>query len=54
MSDDDRIPECEYCGDDRGLCDMPHLEDGRHFIIKVDETFNVYTVRNDEKYFFVI
>uniref|UniRef100_N1QQ05 non-specific serine/threonine protein kinase n=1 Tax=Aegilops tauschii TaxID=37682 RepID=N1QQ05_AEGTA len=42
MSDDDRIPECEYCGDDRGLYDRPHLEDGRRFSIKLDETFDVY------------
>ena len=51
MSDDGRIPECDYCGDDRGLCDRPHLQDGRRFSIKLDETFDVYTVRNDNKYF---
>ena len=51
MSDDHRIPECEYCSDDRGMCDMHHLENYR-FIIKLDETFDVFTVRNDDKYFF--
>ncbi|EMS49360.1 hypothetical protein TRIUR3_28042 [Triticum urartu] len=24
--DDDRLLECDWCGDDRGLCDMPQLE----------------------------
>ena len=52
MYDDDRIPECDYYGNDRGLCDMPHLEDGRCFIIKLDEIFDVYTVRKDDKTFF--
>jgi hypothetical protein len=52
--DDDRIPECSYCGDDRGLCDRPHLEGGRRFSIKLDETFEVYTVHNDDKSFSVI
>ena len=54
MSDDDRIPECDYYGDDQGLCDRPHLEDGRRFSIKLDETFDVCTVHNDDRSFFVI
>ncbi|KAM3262102.1 hypothetical protein ACQJBY_052658 [Aegilops geniculata] len=42
MSDDDRIPECEYCYDDRGLCDMfPHLQNDRFFTVKLEETFDV-------------
>ena len=49
--DDDRIPECDYCGYDRGLCDRPHLVDGRRFSIKLNETFNVETLRNDDKFF---
>lgn len=54
MSDDDRIPECDYCGDNRGMCDRPHLEDDRRFTIKLDETFDVFTVRNDDKSSLVI
>ena len=54
MSDnDDRIPECDYCGDDRGLCDRPHLVDGRRFSVKLDETFDVETVRNDKSFFVI-
>jgi hypothetical protein len=52
MSDDDRIPECDYCSNDRGMCDRPHLEDDRRFTIKLGETFDAFTVRNDDKYFF--
>ena len=50
MSRDDRMPECDYCGDDRGMCDRRHLENGRYFTIKLDETFDVFTVCNDDKY----
>nr|XP_020167634.1 uncharacterized protein LOC109753121 [Aegilops tauschii subsp. strangulata] len=39
--DDDRIPECDYCGDDQGLFDRPHLVDGRCFSVKLDETIDV-------------
>ena len=54
MSDnDDRIPECSWCGDDRGLCDRPHLVDDRYFTIKLDETFDVETVRNDKSCFVI-
>ena len=53
-SDDDRLPECDWCGDDRGLCDRPHLVEGRRFSIKLHETFDVETVRNDDKCFFII
>ena len=52
--DDDRIQECGYYGEDRGLCDRRHLEGGRHFSIKLDETFGVETVHNNDKSFFVI
>ena len=54
FDDDDRILECDYCGNDRGLCDRPHLGEGRRFSIKLQETFDVETVRNDDKCFFVI
>lgn len=54
MSDDDGIPECGYCYDDRGLCDrFPHLQNDRFFTVKLEETFDVCTVRND-KHFIVI
>jgi hypothetical protein len=52
--DDDRLLECDWCGDDRGLCDMPHLVEGRRFSIKLQENFDVEMVRNDDKCFFVI
>ena len=52
--DDDRIPECNWCGNDLGLCNMHHLVDGRRFSIKLQETFVVETVRNDDKCFFLI
>jgi hypothetical protein len=51
--DDDRIPECDYCGDECGLCDRPHLVDGRCFSIKLDETYDVETVRNDKSFFVI-
>ena len=55
-SDDESLPgECDGCHDDRGLCDRPHLDEDRRFSIKLEETFDVETVRNDDKcYFFVI
>ena len=55
-SDDESLPgECDWCHDDRGLCDRPHLDEDRGFSIKLEVTFNVETVRNDDKcYFFVI
>ena len=55
-SDDESLPgECDWCHDDRGQCDRPHLDEDRRFSIKLEETFDVETVRNDEKcYFFVI
>ena len=48
--DDDKLPECDWYSDDRGLCDRPHLVDGRRFSIKLDETFTVETVRNDKSF----
>ena len=48
--DDDRIPECNYCGDDRGLCDRSHLVDGRHFNFKLDETIDIETVCNGKSF----
>ena len=52
-SDDESLPECDWCYDDRGLCDRPHLVDGRYFSIKLDETFDVETVRNDKSCFVI-
>ena len=55
MSDEEKdFGKCEYCEDQRGPCDRPHLVGGRHFSIKMDETFEVDTVSHNEKYFFVI
>ena len=55
-SDDESLSgECDWCHDDRGLCDRPHLDEDRRFSIKLEETFDVETVHNDDKcYFFVI
>ena len=54
MSDDDGIPECVYCYDDRGVCDrFPHLQNDRFFTVKLEETFDVCMVHND-KHFIVI
>ena len=44
--------EYDWCNDDWGLCDRPHLDEGRRFSIKLQETFDVETVRNDDKCFF--
>ena len=51
--DDESLPaECDWCHDDRGLCDMPHLDDDWHFSIKLKETFEVEMVHNDDKCYF--
>ena len=55
MSDDEKeFGMCEYCEDERGLCDMPHLVVGRRFSIKLDDTFEVDIVSHNDKSFFVI
>ena len=50
-SDDESLPgECDWCHDNRGLCDRPHLDEDRRnddkcyfFVIKHDfNYFNVY------------
>ncbi|XBI51050.1 hypothetical protein VPH35_033629 [Triticum aestivum] len=44
-SDDESLPgECDWCHDDRGLCDRPHLDEDRCFSIKLKETFDVETL----------
>ena len=54
-SDDESLPgECDWCHDDRGLCDRPHLDEGQLFSIKLQEIFYVEIVRNDDECFFVI
>ena len=54
MFDDDGILECGYCYDDCGVCDrFPHLQNDRFFTVKLEENFDVCTVRND-KHFIVI
>ena len=56
MSSDDEkdFIKCEYCEDQRGLCDRNFLVDDRRFSIKLDETFEVDTVSHNDKSFFVI
>ena len=55
-SDDKNRPgECDCCHDDRGMCDrFIELDEDRCFSIKLEETFDVETVHNDDKSFFVI
>ncbi|XBI50981.1 hypothetical protein VPH35_033575 [Triticum aestivum] len=41
MSSDEEGPgECSWCGDNRGFCDGPHLDEGRRFSIKLEEAFD--------------
>ena len=56
MSSDDEkeFIKCEFCEDQRGLCDRNFLVDDRRFSIKLDETFEVDTVSHNDKSFFVI
>ena len=55
MSDDEKdFGICEYCEDERGLCDRIFLDDDRRFSIKLDENFEVDTVSHNDKSFFVI
>ena len=52
-SDDKSLPgECDWRHDDRGLCDRPHRDEGQCFSIKLEDTFDIETVRNDDKCFF--
>ena len=47
--DDDRIPDCDYCGDDSGRCDKyPELDgdEERYFSITLKEGFEFRTVYN--------
>ena len=52
--DESLLAKCDWCGNDRGLCDRPHLDDDWRFSIKLEETFDLETVRNGDKFFFVI
>ena len=53
-SDDESLPgECDWCHDDRGMCDgFIELDEDRRFSIKLEETFEVETVHNDDKCYF--
>ena len=53
-SDDDSLPgEGSWCHDDRGMCDrFVELDEDWRFSIKLEETFDVETVCNNDKYFF--
>jgi len=55
-SDDENRPgECDWCHDDRGICDrFIVLDEDRRFSIKLEETFDIETVRNNDKCFFFI
>jgi hypothetical protein len=53
-SDDEReFAPCDYCEDERGLCDRPHLVEGRRFSIVLKDDFEEETVRTDDKCFFI-
>ena len=56
MSSDDEhgFIMCEYCEDQRDLCDRNFLVDDRRFSIKLDETFEVDTVSHHDKSLFII
>ena len=55
MSSDEEGPgECSWCGGNRGFCDRPHLDEGRHFSIKLEGAFDCDTVSYDAKCFFLI
>ena len=56
MSSDDEkdFIMCEYCEDQRDLCDRNFLVDDRQFSIKLDETFEFDTVSHNDKSIFVI
>ena len=52
MTDDEReFAMCNYFEGKRGMCDRPHLVEGRRFNIKFQETFDVEMVRNYDKCF---
>ena len=53
-SDDESHPrECDWCHDDRGMRDrFLELDEDRRFSIKLEETFDVHTIRNDDNSFF--
>ena len=53
-SDDESLPgECDWCHDDGGMWDrFLDLDEDRRFSIKLEETFAVETVRNNDKCFF--
>ena len=54
-NDENRPGECDWCHDDRGMCDrFIELDEDRRFSIKLEETFDIEMVRNDDKSFFVI
>ena len=53
MSDDKNdFGICEYCEDERGLCDITFLDDDRRFSIKLDGNSEVDIVSHNYKYFF--
>ena len=55
MCDDEKnFGICEYCEDERDLCHGTFLDADRRFSIKLDENFEVDTVRQNDKSFFVI
>ena len=53
MSSDDEkdFIKCEYCEDQRGLCDINFLVDDRRFSFKLDENFEVDIVSHNDKSF---
>ena len=52
-NDENRLGECDWGHDDRGMCDrFLELDEDQRFSIKPEETFDVETVRNNDKCFF--
>ena len=53
MDDENRPGECDWCHDDRGICDrFLELDEDQRFSIKLEETFDVHTARNGDNSFF--
>lgn len=53
MDDDDRIPECDDCTDDGGICNNPHLKNDMCFSLMFKDGFEYYIIGNfSGTYFF--
>ena len=51
---ENRPGECDWCHDDRGLCDTPHLDEDRRFSIKLQRPSMLKQYATTTTVFFVI